>query len=495
MNLLVLLVPWAGLEFARVYERQLLLSLERDMRNQAVLAREIAEDGLARGGSLESPRLLRILVDAARTTRTRVRVLDARGEVRVDSHAWGPPEGPEPPPPTVVPQELYDLSADIRRTSARAPWGRPEDRWPLVASRREVREALAGRPSAYTRLREEHPSVILFVTEPVRHRGEVAGVVYVTRSTQPVLEELYKIRTGLTLVMGIAIFLTALVTFVLAWSISRPITRLARAARRIAAGERDVVVPVGGSGEVRELSSAFATMTRELDHRLRYISEFAADVAHELKSPLTSIRGAAELLAEGAADDPETRERFLRNILLDAERLDRLVSRLLELSRIDASREPMGEVDLAGLVGRVVDRTQSPDPKIAVRAPAAMPRLRGREADLERALLNLVENAIRFSPPGGTVTIEIEADHDAVRIAVRDEGPGVPLEHRARIFERFFTTDAERDGTGLGLSIVRSVAEAHGGRAELDTSSAPGARFVVTLPSRARLGLRDSVGA
>src|SRR5690606_16021279 len=100
-------------------------------------------------------------------------------------------------------------------------------------------------------------------------------------------------RSGLTIVMGTAITLSALVTLVLAWSISRPITRLARAARRIAAGERDVVVPTAGSGEVRELSSAFATMTRELDRRLRYITDFAADVAHELKSPLTSIRGAA----------------------------------------------------------------------------------------------------------------------------------------------------------------------------------------------------------
>ncbi|AKF06117.1 sensor histidine kinase [Sandaracinus amylolyticus] len=492
MNVLVLLVPWAGLEFARIHERQLLLSLERDMRNQAVLAREIAEDAIASGRELESPRVMRILVDAARTTRTRVRVLDERAVVRIDSHAWGPPEGPEPLPPTVVPQEIYDLSNDIRRSSARvARWSDEGDRWPLVADRREVREALAGRPSAYTRLRAEHPSVILFVTEPIRHRGSVTGAIYVTRSTQPVLEELYKIRAGLTVVMGVAVFLTALLTLVLAWSISRPLTRLARAARRIAAGERDVVVPVGGSGEIRDLSHAFATMTAELDRRLRYISEFAADVAHEFKSPLTSIRGAAELLGEGASDDPETRERFLRNIQLDADRLDRLVSRLLELSRIEASREPMGDVDLAALITRVVERTQSPDPRVEVHAPATLPPLRGRENDLERALLNLVENAIRFSPPGRPVSITIELARDAIHLAVRDHGSGVAPEHRARIFERFFTTDAERNGTGLGLSIVKSVAEAHGGRVRLDEHTTPGARFVITLP----LGARGSVRA
>ncbi|MDQ3037756.1 MAG: ATP-binding protein, partial [Myxococcota bacterium] len=465
VNLLVLLVPWGGLEFARLHERQLLVSLERDMRNQAVLAREIVEDSLASGEALGSPRVMRILVDAARTTRTRVRVLDASGEVRLDSHAWGPPEGPEPLPPTLVPQEIYAVSAGVRRAAdtrvARASsiaWDDPADRWPGVPARREVREALLGRPSAYTRIRAEHPSVILFVTEPIRDRGGIAGAVYVTRSTQPVLEELYKIRAGLTTAMAIAVLLTALLTLTLAWSISRPLARLARAARRIAAGERDIVVPVGGSGEIRDVSSAFATMTEQLDRRLRYISEFTADVAHEFKSPLTSIRGAAELLGEGAADDPETRERFLRNIQLDSERLDRLVSRLLELSRIDTSREPMGQVVLAALIARVVERTHSAEQPVEVRAPAAVPVLRGRAGDLERAVLNLVENALRFSPVGEPVQVVVDVAPRELRIAVQDRGRGVPAAHRSKIFERFFTTDAERHGTGLGLSIVRSVA-------------------------------------
>lgn len=513
VNALVLLVPWAGLEFARIHERQLLLSLERDMRNQAVLVREIAEDGLAHEGELESPRVLRMLVDAARTTRTRVRILDGAGAVRLDSHAWGPPEGPEPAPPTIVPAEIYAVSAEVQRAaedvrstrrraraadrdhdgaSAAGGWRGEGDRWPLVGDRREVRDALAGTPSAYTRLRDEHPSVILFLTEPIRHRGRVEGVVYVTRSTQPVLEELYKIRAGLTTVMAIALLLTGTLTLLLAVSISRPLARLARAARRIASGERDVVVPVGGSGEIRDLSVAFATMTRELDRRLRYISDFAADVAHEFKSPLTSIRGAAELLGEGAADDPAARERFLGNIQLDSERLDRLVSRLLELSRIDASREPMGDVDLAALIARVLARTHTAEQPVEVRAPSPLPPLRGRAGDLERALLNLVENALRFSPPGAPVTIDVEVRRGGggeVAIAVEDRGPGVPLEHHDKIFERFFTTDAERHGTGLGLSIVKSVAEAHGGRAYLDDrprETSGGARFVVALPLAAR---------
>jgi two-component system sensor histidine kinase ChvG len=480
---LVLLVPWFGLEFARIHERQLLLSLERDMRNQSVLVREIAEDTLGRGNDLDSPALLRILVEAARTTRTRVRILDADGALRADSHAWGPPEGPEPPPPTVVPPEIYAISAGVRRAAdpRASAWDTPGARWPIVSERVEVREALAGRPASYTRIRDELPSVILFVTEPIRRHGEIAGVVYVTRSTQPVLEELYKIRSALLVVLAVAMCLTALLTLLLAFSISRPLTRLSRAARRIAAGERDVVVPISGSGEIRDLSQALATMTAELDQRLRYISEFAADVAHEFKSPLTSIRGAAELLAEGAADDPKARQRFLENILLDAARLDRLVSRLLELSRIEASREPMEDVDLRGIAEGVAGRLRTAETPIAVEAPRTI--VRGRAGDLERAVQNLVENALRFSPPGEPVSIAVETREKEVRIAVTDRGPGVAPEHRARLFERFFTTEAERKGTGLGLAIVRSVAEAHGGTASLeDAPGGTGARFVVAIP-------------
>ncbi len=474
VNLFVLLLPWAGLEFARIHERQLLVSLERDMRNQAALTREIALESLFTTGELDASRLRFMLVRAARTTRTRVRIIDSNGDVRVDSHAEGAPEGPEPPAPSIVP-----LSSSASYVSnALGP------RWPEIADRREVREALAGHPSAYTRIRGEHPSVILFVAEPIRHEGQVVGAIYVTRSTQPVLEELYKIRTGLFTLMGIAIGIAALSTLLLAWSISRPLGKLARAARRIAQGERNVPVKIEGSGEIRELSSAFSIMTTQLDQRLRYIEDFAADVAHEFKSPLTSIRGAAELLHEGADDDPAARERFLRNIQLDSERLDRLVSRLLELSRIDASREAMDEVCLRTIVHHVVERTTTLEQPVVSQMDPSLAPLRGRGADLERALLNLVENALRFSPANEPVRIEVVAHAREVHIAVEDRGSGVPGALRLKIFDRFFTTDAERNGTGLGLSIVKSVAEAHGGRLYLDETWSPGARFVLVLPRR-----------
>ena len=479
VNLLVLLVPIAGLEFARIHERQLLLSLERDMRDQAVMVRALCEADLGAAIAIGDPRHAAILTEAARRTRTRVRLLDARGVVLADSHENGPPEGPEPPPPHVLPRSVSDSEIPMRDL--------PRDLsdpklWPEIEARTEVRAAISGVPGSYARMRERAPGVFLFITEPIREKGAVVGVVYVVRSTRPVLVELYRIRSGLVRVLGVAFALTALVTMLLSLSISRPLGRLSRAAKRVAAGEPDVTIPVSGGGEIEELGASFASMKERLDARLRYISELAADVAHEFKSPLTSIRGAAELLGEGAADDPEARVRFLHNIELDVARLDRLVSRLLELSRIEASSEVMTVIDLEALLTRVADRAGATEPAVELRYRAPARFVRAREADLETAFRNLVDNAARFTPAGARVEIDVEGDAASLRIAVRDHGPGIPEKIRPRIFDRFFTTDADRDGTGLGLSIVKAVVEAHGGA--IAVTCGEGTTFTVTLPLR-----------
>ncbi|MEM9695331.1 MAG: histidine kinase dimerization/phospho-acceptor domain-containing protein, partial [Myxococcota bacterium] len=347
VNLVVLLVPVAGLEFARLYERQLLGALQRDMRNQAMLVRELLEQDLAKGVELGAPAHQSWLVASARSTRTRIRIIDDTTTAVLDSHVDGPPEGPEPESPSL-------LELDKRGSSSRD--SRSKVTWPQVGERREVRSALEGRPDAFTRVRARDPQVLLFLAEPIRFDGGVVGVVYVTRSTQPVLVELYRIRTGLITVLIVALTFTVVITLLFAASISRPLSRLSQAAQRITRGERAVDVPVGGAREIRELGRAFATMTQRLNERLRATSEFAADVAHELKSPLTSIRGAAELLREdGGAAAP----RFLTNIELDADRMDRLVSRLLVLSRIEADESPFGAVALGELLERVRDRTHS----------------------------------------------------------------------------------------------------------------------------------------
>jgi two-component system sensor histidine kinase ChvG len=353
-----------------------------------------------------------------------------------------------------------------------------------LRQRTEVKQALSGVPSAYTRIREREPSVFLFVAEPLYRDAAVVGAVYVTRSTRPVMVELYRIRSGLQQVLLVALVFTVGVTLWLGYSITRPLERLSAVASRIAAGQTNLDIPVTGTGEVRELGSAFATMTERLQTRMHDTVAFAADVAHAFKSPLTSIRGAAELLAQGAADDPRARERFLHNIELDSERLDRLVSRLLQLSRIEASTGPFERVALHTVVANAAERSATPDVEVTLEEPLPEAFVWGRREDLETALANLCDNAVKFSPEGGRVRIGLVRGEERHRVSVEDDGPGVPVDVQPRLFQRFFTTDVDQ-GTGLGLAIVKSVADAHGGRVFLDANVDRGARFVLELPAGA----------
>jgi len=483
VNLVVVLVPIAGLEFARLYERQLLDGLERDMQNQAVLVKTSLEAGFLRGEAFGTPEQEAELTAAALQTRTRIRLLDAEHGLLVDSHRNGPPEGKEPRAPLLTRERAIELEESVSSTRGRT---HSADREEPLQKRPELIGAFQGKRSTATRVARRPAAVFLFLAEPVREHGRVRGAVYVTRSTTPVLQEMHRIRRGLTLVLVLALTLTAGMTLLLAWTISRPLERLAHAARRIAAGDSGLDVPVAGGGEISELAEAFREMTRKLEARHRYISAFAADVAHEFKSPLTSIRGAAELLAEGAADDLDARQRFLENIALDAARLDRLVSRLLELSRIDASEESPVLVDLEALVRRAVERSQGPDGNVVVDYSSSIPVIFARPADLETALLNLLDNALKFSPPGVPVVVQVSgrAGERFVTIAVEDRGIGIPEANLGRIFERFFTTDADRSGTGLGLAIVKSVAVALGGSIDVRSAVGEGTRFTLRLPAR-----------
>ncbi|MFZ5893102.1 MAG: sensor histidine kinase [Myxococcota bacterium] len=476
VNLVVALIPVAGLEFARVYERQLLDGLERDMKNQASLARSFVENSFETDADFDAARFETTLLRAARQTRTRVRLVTPEQGVIVDSHRTGPPEGREPNPPLLARDALP-------RVRMQEP--DPEPPTPILA-RPELVRAFGGARATHTRVASEPPAVFLFLAEPVRRQGKVFGAVYLTRSTAPVLVELHRIRRGLIVVLTIALVIAGSMTLALAWTISRPLERLARAARRIAAGDTGVAVPSGGGGEISELSQAFAEMTKKLDARQRYISDFAADVAHEFKSPLTSIRGAAELLAEGAADDPDARRRFLANIALDADRLDRLVSRLLELSRIEASDVTPSVVALRPLLARVIKRTESPSNEVVLHYESDIEFILGRESDLESALINVLENALRASSADAKVEIFVRGELRAgeVTIAVRDRGHGIPEELLGRIFERFFSTDADGEGTGLGLAIVKSVVEAHAGSVQVESQVGAGSVFSLQLPIR-----------
>ena len=468
INALIVAVPLLGISFARFYEREMLRSLEQDMINQAELLRHsiAAHPGEAKLDGWEP-----ILSAAAKETRTRIRILGPKGELRSDSHASGPPEGPELPAPSWLPK------GDATPPPIEVP-SAPID----VSNRSEVRSALAGQYGATTRFWENRDLLYLFSALPIQRDNKIIGVVYVTRSTNPVRAAMYRLRTSLFMILAVALAVTVVMSLFLAGTISRPLTHLTRVANRIAVGDRSQRLKLQRRDEIGQLARAFDAMTHKLDERARYIGQLAANISHEFKSPLTSIRGAAELLQEGAADDPAARVRFLDNILTDANRLDRLVTRLLELARFEADPVPSEVLDYEALVREIAEHACGPA-EVAVTYHARRTQLLGKRAHLASVLGNLLDNAQQHASAGSKVEVRVtEVAGGGIRTSVHNDGPAISAANLTRIWDRFFTTRADAGGTGLGLPIVATVVEAHGGVVSVHSTPEDGTTFTFDLP-------------
>ncbi|KQM98292.1 sensor histidine kinase [Sphingomonas sp. Leaf25] len=302
-------------------------------------------------------------------------------------------------------------------------------------------------------------------------------------------------RVRLGIVLGIAVLLSVLLSLFLARTIVRPMRMLARAAIRVRLGrDREVVVPRLPSrrDEIGMLARALSDMSGALRSRIDATEAFAADVTHELKNPLASLRSAVDGL--GSVRDPALQAQLLAIVQDDVRRLDRLITDISDASRLDAqlARAQFEPVDLAALIAALVayrvDRGIERGVRLAFDRDEPLVVL-GEGARLERVFANLIENAISFSPPGGTVRISGGDDGDLVEVQVEDEGPGVPEAEREAIFRRFHSVrpggEAFGQHSGLGLAIARTIVEGHGGMIAVDsrTDAHEGARFIVQLPA------------
>lgn len=514
VNAFLVLVPLAGLSFARTYERELLRSEEEGMVTLArtlgaVAAADVNDGKIVAHGTLEHA-----VRTAAGEMKAQIRVLDAEGAALIDTGAEAVQRqtngrallefSPDSPSiRSILPDEgLLERGASVRRR-----YGSESDAWvpsPAPTSTRsaepppdsssnfsnapEVKKALAGSSGRYTRVPTEFRGVRLYVAEPVRATkdGPVVGVLYVSRTTYPVLVALYRARDGLYRVAGLSLIFAVGIAALLGFTIARPLRRLGQAAGRIARGERGVSLQMKGNDEIAELARAFDKMAHELDARLSYISDLSANVSHEFKTPIASIRGSAELLRDGAADDPEARERFLGHILADTERMTRLVSRLLELSRIEANTQQRLPVDFRALVEEEVDAFRSVGEDVRLVWDSDATLVRGLPDHLAAALRSLIENGLRH---GGRaedgqrgVVVTVVREGDRLRADVLDRGEGISEANLTKIWERFFTTQRDNGGTGIGLSIVRAVVEAHGGTVHVVSQQGQGACFSFRLP-------------
>jgi two-component system phosphate regulon sensor histidine kinase PhoR len=242
--------------------------------------------------------------------------------------------------------------------------------------------------------------------------------------------------------------------------------------------------PVGGEG-LALLVLRDVTEARRVDAIRR---DFVAAASHELKTPVASIQAAAETLTHALDEDPEAARRFVGNLLRDAERLSRIVMDLLDLSRLESERAQFESVRLDTLARDEIDRTgeRTREAGLDVSVTAEPVTVSGSRKDLALLFSNLLDNAFRYTKPGGTVRVEVSGSNGHARIAVSDSGIGIPARDLPRIFERFYRVDRARSrdtgGTGLGLAIVKHIAEQHGGRVEAKSELGRGSTFVVTLP-------------
>ncbi len=295
---------------------------------------------------------------------------------------------------------------------------------------------------------------------------------------------------GLALGVGLAIALGAAAFFAL--TLARDLRRLATAAGEVADGLFAGALPIRRRDEVGALARAFERMAERLGEIDRSKEEFFARVSHEFRTPLTAMREAASLLSEEVAGALDARQRRLVEIVRSScERLLRLVDQILEISRRRArlrtlSRRP---VALDPLVERALDslRPQAEARRLDVTLAADGPvSVEGDEEELTQVIVNLVGNAIKFSPEGGRVEVRVGRREGGAEIEVRDSGPGIPGDDLAHVFDRFWQARGAEGGSGLGLAIVKSIAEAHGGSVSARSEPGAGARFTVRLPAVGR---------
>ena len=473
-------------------------------------------------------------------TRTRARIYDSDGRLLLDSRSFSVRGA-------VVRSDLPDASerrgfadrivAHLRSWFLTSAAPRAEDPWATNGQTMpEVSGALQGKTQSLERINHEGETIVS-VGVPIQHMMATRGALLL--STQG--GDIDRVITSARLAQLRFFLVLAVVMLVLSLSlantIAEPVRRLADAAERVRRGIRSrQQIPdfTARSDEIGHLSRALREMTRALYSRLDAIESFAADVAHELKNPLTSLRSALETLPRVSAS--HSRDRLIAVMQHDVRRLDRLISDISDASRLDAelTRGEAGPVDVAALLRAVVSMAQD-SPRAGARVELSIPVRRGKNANadyfvlghdsrLAQVVTNLIDNASSFSEPGGVVRValertsarkEPEGKHfvDQLVITVDDDGPGIPPHALERIFERFYTDRPSQgfgQNSGLGLSISRQIVEAHGGRiwacnrpAELASARVPtperddredaedseeitrhgaGARFVVELP-------------
>ncbi len=463
--------------------------------------------------SLDHVRARRILRELYEITDTRLKLIAPSGEVIADSRLIGGPEAGR----TVEVVPLPPLDARDSMIRQGFDWLYDEvlgllpqrKTWPIydrgpedpILDLSTVNQASLGMVGRQIWRRADGRALVIDVAVPIQPLREIMAILLVTTETTEVSDALQAMREGVLLVFAGTAAITLLMAFFLSLTITRPILKLAAAAEAVRTGmDRDIPIPdlSNRRDEIGDLSAAMRDMTQALHGRMDAIERFAADVAHEIKNPLTSLRSAVETTAR--IEDPEKRQRLLSIIQDDVGRLDRLISDISDASRVDAemSRAERERVDVRVMLEKLAElytTTRCEDDDVAVDLKIAGDgpfRIQGIEDRLVQVVRNLISNATGFSPKGGVIGIGLARLGGRVMITVSDQGPGIPPAKLRDIFNRFYTErpTGEKFGThsGLGLSISKQIIDAHRGRIFAEnitdySGAVHGARFTIELPA------------
>lgn len=492
VNILALAMLAGSLVYLDSYRKQLLAERFAFARSEAQIMAEALH-----GTSI--PRRDALMAQLGMEQRMRIRLYDPSGALVADSFALAPAPSFRLIDPATEPwyqdaARLIDRGMDfILGTKPVAPYEEPVSdnmaAWP------EARLAAQRMQTTVVQRYAPDRTPVINAAAPT---GLDGAILLTTRNAIDITHNVREARQTLAIIIAMALLVSIQLSLFLARTIVRPLRALARAAVRVRLGrDREVVVPrlPERRDEIGLLARAISDMTAALRSRIDEVEHFAADVAHEIKNPLASLRSALESL--GHVEDRALRHQLAAIAVHDLQRIDRLITEIADASRIEAelSRATYEIVDLSRLISNAIgartSRQETDSPRIILnnRTGHAAFLVMGVPARLERIIENLLDNAASFSAPEDTITVDLEGKDTSMIMRICDEGPGIPEAEREKVFERFHSVRPEGEGfgnhSGLGLAIARTIAQAHDGtlRAISRPDGKTGACLELKLPA------------
>lgn len=359
-------------------------------------------------------------------------------------------------------------------------------------NRPEIKTALSGKTGEYIHYSDTLKVSMLYVAMPVVEKGKLLGIIRISEPLSYVKAGIMHIQKTILFSILIGLVVAFVLSFLTNASFVRPLVKMKATAEQMAKGDYHHKLDITSDDELGNLAVSFNTLSGEVQKKITVITEFVANVSHEIKTPITAIAGAVETLLGGSIGSEKEEKEFLEIVRNHSARLNNIVDDLLTLSKIETKEikiefvpvHPKKIID--NVIKLLEEGIHSKKHTVKIDIPDGISAVSADEKKMEQVFLNLLDNAVKFTPENGSISVTAENLEETVRISVSDTGIGIPAEHIGRIFERFYRADTARSremgGTGLGLSIVKHIVQIHNGRITAESRPGRGSTFSVFLP-------------